>query len=83
MEKYLAEDDVWELINNDREFNRFIGQCVTHFMRFVVPRRDQTQIIEQDYRIPDSIDTIECSVMLKRELDNRIFIRFCNWGPRG
>ena len=83
MQKFMAEEDVWELINNDPEFNKFIGQCVTHFTSFVIPRRDQTKVIEQDYQIPDSVDTIETSVLLRREKGNKIFIEFCNWGSRG
>lgn len=79
MTNLLAEDDIWELINNDENFKDFIGQCVTHFTSFVVPRRDQTKDIEQDYEIPDSVDTIENSVLLRRDTKNRIYISFVNW----
>lgn len=78
MEKYQAGNEILDLINSDPTFNAFIGQCMIHFMRFVVPRRDQTRIIEQDYQIPDNVSTNETAVLFKRKAGNRIFIEFLN-----
>lgn len=79
-DKIYAEDDVWELMDESEEFNAFVGKCITHFAHFVVPRRDQTVEICQDYMIPESIDcTIECCIMLTRELNNNVRIEFWTW----
>ena len=78
--EYRAEDDVWEIINKNPEFNTFIGKCVTHFEHFVIPRRDQEHEIAQDYQIPDEIDVgLETSVMLRWNRGAGITIEFCNW----
>ena len=75
-----AEDDVWEWIDESAEFNEFIGKCLSHFVHFVIPRRDQTVEIEQDYQISDDIEiSSSSSVLLHRDLENKIAISFITW----
>lgn len=74
----VAEDDLWEYMDTDAEFNDFIGKCITHFIHFVIPRRDQSREIFQDYEIPDKIDSVaESTVRLTRkDSSNQIYISF-------
>lgn len=76
----VAEDDIWETIDEDQSFNEFIGKCVSHFVHFVIPRRDQSNEIEQDYPIPENIEIVSSSlVSLRRTLDNQIVVSFSHW----
>lgn len=77
----LPDEDVAELINNDKQFKIFITKCIEHFTRFVIPRRDQDKEIAQDYEIPESVDHIlDAAVMLTRkDRTNKIYISFWNW----
>ena len=79
-DEIYAEDDIWEVMNENAEFNEFVGKCITHFAHFVVPRRDQEHDIQQDYEIPESIDAnCEELIMLTREKGNKIRISFWSW----
>ena len=77
---FTAEDDIWEIINNDKRFNDFVGKALTHFMHFVVPRRDQTAVIKELYQIPEEfVDLPALSVEIERVPEsNEIMIRFAN-----
>lgn len=75
----FAEDDLFDYIENYEDFRDFIGKCVTHFIHFVVPRRDQTNEIQQVYEIPESIEILESSVLLRREKGNKILLSFTEW----
>ena len=55
---YVAEDILWDYINEDKDFNEFVGKCVTHFNEFVYPNRNHHKIIRQDYIIPERIECI-------------------------
>lgn len=79
--KIFANDDVWELMDTNQRFNDFIGQCITHFIHFVIPRRDQTKEITEYYPIPKGIegtwsDTIE---MVREDNQNNIYIYYYLW----
>lgn len=74
-----AEDDLFEAIEANEDFREFIGKCVTHFIHFVIPRRDQTCGVEQDYEVPESIDILDPSVLLRREKGNKIIVSFARW----
>ena len=76
----VAEDDIWEFIEADKKFNAFIGKCVAHFVHFVIPRRDQSKEIGQEYPIPEDIEIASAStVLLQRDLDNKIILSFVTW----
>lgn len=77
---FTAEDDIWEVINSDEAFNEFVGKAITHFVHFVVPRRDQTAAIKELYQIPEEFKELPAlSVEIEREPQtNEIFIRFAN-----
>jgi len=77
-EKIVADFDLWEFINKNQQFNDFVGQCVTHFTHFVVPRRDQTNEIAQDYPVPLGIDDVggDRIVLTRKDGGNVIFIEF-------
>ena len=78
--KVIADDDLWEFVDENKEFKEFIGQCVSHFVHFVIPRRDQTLEIEQDYPIPDRIDiSSSSSVSIRRNTKNELFVSFITW----
>ena len=74
--EFLADDDVFEDMENIPEFNDHVGKCASHFIHFVVPRRDQRSIIEQMYEIPDKFGIIEPSLTLTRHAGNKIFIKY-------
>lgn len=78
--RIIADDDLWEFINENKEFKEFVGQCVSHFVHFVIPRRDQTIEMEQDYPIPERIDISSSSlVSIKRNTHNELFVSFVTW----
>lgn len=79
-DEIYAEDDAWEMMDENQGFNEFVGKCITHFVHFVVPRRDQGRDIQQDYEIPENID-VDCQsrIMLTRENGNKIRISFWTW----
>ena len=76
--RVIAEDFLWEIMDTNPKFNAFIGQCITHFAYFVVPRRDQTQEISQDYPVPTSIEDVggDRIVLTRKDGGNVIFIEF-------
>lgn len=75
-----AEDDVFETIEENENFREFVGKCVSHFVHFVIPRRDQSKEIVQDYEIPESVpDILDTRIMLTRETNNRIIVSFMKW----
>ena len=75
-ERVVAEDYMWEVMNENRKFNDFVGQCITHFVHFVVPRRDQTQEIVQDYPVPIDIEDVggDRIMLIRKDSGNVIFI---------
>lgn len=76
--RVIAEDFLWEVIDENPKFNAFIGQCITHFAHFVVPRRDQTQEIAQDYSVPIDIEDAggDRILLTRKDGGNVIFIEF-------
>lgn len=74
-----AEDDVFETIEENENFREFVGKCVSHFVHFVIPRRDQSKEIVQDYEIPESADILDLTLRLIRETDNKILMSFVTW----
>ena len=74
--EFWADDDLFDDMENIPELNDHVGKCVTHFIHFVIPRRDQTMDIEQTYEIPDRFGIIEPSLTIRRETGNRIFIKY-------
>lgn len=74
----VAEDYLWEVMEENQKFNDFVGQCVTHFVHFVVPRRDQTQEIAQDYPVPIDIEDVGGDRILLTRKDNGNVI-FIDW----
>ena len=77
-EKIVAEFDLFEYMNENQKFNAFVGQCITHFVHFVVPRRDQTQEIAQDYPVPIGIEDVGGNRILLTRKDNGNVI-FIDW----
>ena len=78
--KVVAEDDLWEYMNENRDFNDFVGECVSHFAHFVVPGQDSAMEIAQDYQVPVDIDEVGGeTIMLTRRDGNVIFIEFWRW----
>ena len=77
-EKIVAEFDLFEYMEHDQQFNDFVGQCITHFVHFVVPRRDQTQEIAQDYPVPIDIEDVGGDRILLTRKDNGNVI-FIDW----
>lgn len=75
----IAEDYLWEVMEENRQFNDFVGQCVTHFVHFVVPRRDQTQEIAQDYPVPIDIEDVGGNRILLTRKDNGNVIFIDYW----
>lgn len=75
-ERVVAEDYMWEVMNENQKFNDFVGQCITHFVHFVVPRRDQTQEIVQDYPVPIDIEDVggDRIMLMRKDSGNVIFI---------
>lgn len=76
--RVIAEDYLWEFMDENPKFNDFVGQCVTHFVHFVVPRRDQTQEIAQDYPVPIDIEDVGGNRILLTRKDNGNVI-FIDW----
>ena len=74
----VAEDYLWEVMDENQKFNDFVGQCLTHFVHFVVPRRDQTQEIAQDYPVPIDIEDVSGDRILLTRKDNGNVI-FIDW----
>lgn len=76
--KVIAEDYLWDIMDENKVFNKFVGDCITHFVRFVVPRRDQTKEIAQDYAVPLSIDDVggDRLLLVRKDNSNEIFIDF-------
>ena len=72
----IVEEYLWDVMDEKPQFNEFIGQCITHFAHFVVPRRDQTQEIAQDYPIPLDIDDVggDRILLTRKDGGNVIFI---------
>lgn len=77
-EKIVAEPYLWEAMDTNPKFNDFVGQCITHFVHFVVPRRDQTQEIAQDYPVPIDIEDVGGNRILLTRKDNGNVI-FIDW----
>ena len=77
-DKIVAESYLWEVMNENKKFNDFVGQCVTHFVHFVVPRRDQTHEIAQDYPVPIDIEDVGGDRILLTRKDNGNVI-FIDW----
>lgn len=76
--RVIAEDFLWEVMDTNPKFNAFIGQCITHFVHFVVPRRDQTQEIVQDYPVPIDIEDVggDRIMLMRKDSGNVIFIDY-------
>ena len=76
--RVIAEKFLWEVMDTNPKFNAFIGQCITHFVHFVVPRRDQTQEIAQDYFVPTDIEDVGGDMILltRKDSENVIFIDY-------
>ena len=72
----IAEKDIWELIDQDERFNEFVGKCVTHFVHFVISRRDQTKEISEMYQLPIelSCDDRRCVRLTRKDNTNKIYI---------
>lgn len=68
--RVIAEDFLWEVMDTDPKFNAFIGQCITHFIHFVVSQRDQTQEITQDYPVPTDMEDVGGDRILLTRKDN-------------
>ena len=77
-EKIVAEHDLFEYMDSNQAFNDFIGQCITHFSHFVIPRRDQTQEIAQDYTVPVDIEDVGGNRILLTRKDNSNVI-YVDW----
>jgi hypothetical protein len=76
----VADDDLWEFVDEDPIFKEFIGQCISHFVHFVLPIRNQTFEMNETYPIPDRVDISSSSeVNIHRDLDNTLFISFMTW----
>jgi len=69
-ERFIAEYDLFNYMEENQEFNAFVGQCITNFIHFVVPRRDQTQEIVQDYPVPITIENAGGDRILLTRKDN-------------
>ena len=76
--RVVAEEYLWEVMNQNPEFDAFVGQCITHFIHFVVPRRDQTQEIAQDYPVPITIEDVGGDRIMLTRKDNGNVI-FVDW----
>lgn len=76
---FVAEDDVWEMIDKSKEFNAFIGMCLSDFMARIISNDTLNEILEQDYEIPEEIETIESSILLRKLPNKKINIQFCRW----
>ena len=76
-----AQDDLWEYMDTNQKFNDFIGQCITHFIHFVIPRRDQTLEIQQDYPVPLDIDDVggDLVMLTRKDRSNTIIVEFWRW----
>ena len=76
--RVIVEDYLWEIMDENPKFNDFIGQCITHFVHFVVPRRDQTQEIVQDYPVPIDIEDVggDRIMLMRKDSGNVIFIDY-------
>ena len=81
MDNIIVSKDILEYMNSDKRFNEFMGQCITHFVHFVIPRRDQTKEICQDYPIPADIEEIggDMVMLTRKDRANKIFIEFWRW----
>lgn len=77
-ERIVAGYGLFEYMETNQKFNSFIGQCITHFVHFVVPRRDQTQEITQDYPVPTDIEDVGGDRVLLTRKDNGNVI-FIDW----
>lgn len=76
--RVIVEAFLWEVMDTNPKFNAFIGQCITHFVHFVVPRRDQTQEIAQDYFVSTDIEDVGGDRILLTRKDNGNVI-FIDW----
>lgn len=78
VDKVVADEYMWECIDGNKAFNDYVGRCLTHFVHFVVPVRNQEHEIAQDYPIPTDIEDVGGDVLLFTRKDNRneIFIEF-------
>ena len=74
--RVIAEDYLWDVMEENQAFNDFVGQCITHFIHFVVPRRDQTQEIAQDYPVPITIESVGGNriMLTRKDSGNVIFV---------
>jgi len=77
-ERFIAEYDLFSYMEDNPAFNAFVGQCITHFVHFVVPRRDQTQEIAQDYPVPITIENVGGDRIMLTRKDNGNVI-FVDW----
>ncbi len=75
-ERFIAEYELFNYMEENQAFNDFVGQCITHFVHFVVPRRDQTQEIAQDYPVPTAIEDVggDRILLTRKDGGNVIFI---------
>lgn len=78
VDSVIAEDYLWDVMEENPAFNDFVGQCITHFVHFVVPRRDQTQEIAQDYPVPITIEDVGGNRIMLTRKDNGNVI-FVDW----
>lgn len=80
-EHVVAQDDLWEHMEENERFNVFVGQCITHFANFVVPRRDWSIEIAQDYKVPTDIEDVGGNVIMitRRPKSVEIFVEFWRW----
>ena len=77
-ERIVAEYDLFNYMEENQKFNDFVGKCISHFSHFVVPRRDQTQEISQDYAVPTDIEDVGGNMILLTRKDNGNVI-FIDW----
>lgn len=69
-ERFVAEYDLFNYMEENEAFNAFVGQCIAHFIHFVVPGRDQTQEISQDYPVPTTIENVGGDRIMLTRKDN-------------
>lgn len=74
--RFVAEYDLFNYMEDNPAFNAFVGQCITHFIHFVVPRRDQTQEIVQDYPVPITIENVggDRILLTRKDSGNVIYV---------
>lgn len=76
--RVVAEDYLFEVMEENRKFNEFVGQCISHFVHFVIPRRDQSFEITQDYPVPLEIEDVGGNriALTRKDNGNMIFVEF-------